>query len=158
MDEYKRTIDDELDWSLLDQLHAVVLQISSFCFRTKQICITVLIGVVGVIAAFSEGEIDHSIFVAGYLIPACFWFLDSIAYYYQVKIRGAMDILRDKLRLRGRVPELENDTGVIEDERIDNSQLRMTINAFINHSMWMYFILFLANTAVFALYGAGKIS
>jgi len=36
MTEYKRTLEDKLDWSLLDQLHNVVIQTGTFCFRTKR--------------------------------------------------------------------------------------------------------------------------
>ena len=155
---YIRSVEGDLDWSLLEQLHSVVLQISSFCFRTKQICITVLIGVVGAIAAFSESEIDQSIFVAGYLVPICFWFLDSTAFYYQVKIRGAMDDLRETLKKRGGVPEDALEADVIEDERIDQSQLKITFDAFFNHSMWLYVILVLINSFVYFLFYSGKIA
>lgn len=75
MNEYTRTVEDELDWSLLNQLHAVVLQIGTFCFRTKQVCLTVLVGVVGLITALTSDKLDTSIFVAGLLIPTCFWLL-----------------------------------------------------------------------------------
>lgn len=91
---YDRTVEDELDWSLLNQLHAVVLQIGSFCFRTKQVCLTVLIAVLGILRAVTSNELDQSFFVAGLLIPVCFWFLDSVAYFYQVKVRGVMDSVR----------------------------------------------------------------
>lgn len=158
MKEYIRTVEDELDWSLLEQLHSVVLQISSFCFRTKQICITVLVGVVGAIAAFSDGEIDQSIFVAGYLVPICFWFLDSIAFYYQVKIRGSMDILRETLRQRAGAPQDATDSEVIDDERVEQPQIMITLDAFFNHSMWLYLILISINTLVYFLFHLGKIA
>ena len=37
---YTKSLQDELDWKLLDQLHGVVAQISSFCFETKKLCVT----------------------------------------------------------------------------------------------------------------------
>ncbi len=82
MVEYTKTFDDELDWELLDQLHKVVLQISTFCFRTKQICLTVLIAVASLLLKFTGDKLDTSVFVAGLVTPLFFWFLDSIAYYY----------------------------------------------------------------------------
>ncbi|WP_139218588.1 hypothetical protein [Nitrosomonas aestuarii] len=85
-----RTFQDELDWTLFDQLHRVVLQISGFCFRTKQICLTLVVAVVGLLIKFTDSGLDHSIFVAGAVIPAGFWFLDSVAYFYQSKMRGLM--------------------------------------------------------------------
>ncbi|MGK0180042.1 MAG: hypothetical protein ACI8PD_001844, partial [Nitrospinales bacterium] len=79
-DEYKKTFEYELDWNLLNQLHNVVLQISTFCFRTKQVCLTVDIAVMGVLIKFTGNTLNDSIFVSGLLIPLGFWFLDSIGF------------------------------------------------------------------------------
>ena len=35
MKPYVKTLEDELDWKLLDQLHTAVAQISNFCFEIK---------------------------------------------------------------------------------------------------------------------------
>lgn len=142
MSEYKKTIEDELDWSLLNQLHAVVLQIGTFCFRTKQVCLTILVGVVGLIIALTSEKLDTSIFVAGFLIPICFWFLDSIAYYYQVKLRGVMDEIRDRIKKRHSETILRGSSlEVISDERTNRSSVERVMDAFFNHSMWIYYIL-----------------
>lgn len=84
----------------MNQLHAIVLQIGTFCFRTKQVCLTLLAGGVGLIAALTPDELDTSIFVAGLLIPLCFWFLDSAAFFYHVELRGVMDGVRDRIQHR----------------------------------------------------------
>lgn len=142
MVEYTKTIDDELDWSLLNQLHAVVLQVGTFCFRTKQVCLTVLVGVVGLITALTSDKLDTSIFVAGLLIPICFWFLDSIAYFYQVKLRGVMDGVRDRIHKRHSENVLRGPNAeVISDERTKRSSVERVRDAFFNHSMWLYYIL-----------------
>jgi len=71
MTEYKRTVEDELDWSLLNQLHSVVLQIGTFCFRTKQVCLTVLIAVLGIIRALDGEAVQQSFFAAGIIHTCC---------------------------------------------------------------------------------------
>ena len=86
--EYKRSFEDELDWNLLEQLDSVVLQMNGFSFRTKQLCLAIDIAVIGLLIKFTANEIDQSIFVAGLVITAGFWVLDSISYYYPVEIRG----------------------------------------------------------------------
>ncbi len=149
MADYIKTVEDELDWSLLNQLHAVVLQIGTFCFRTKQICLTILISVIGIITALTSEELDTSIFVAGLLIPICFWFLDSIAYFYQVKLRGVMDSIRDRINLRHskgllRGPNAE----VISDERINRPKAKSVQSAFFNHSMWIYYLIIVIDCVV----------
>ncbi len=158
MPEYTKTVEDELDWSLLNQLHAVVLQIGVFCFRTKQVCLTVLVGVIGLITALTSNRLDNSIFVAGLLIPICFWFLDSIAYFYQVKLRGVMDGIRDRIQKRHsnsilRGPNLE----VISDDRVRRSAAKRVRDAFFNHSMWLYYILVITDCVLWVAFIQGVI-
>src|SRR5258708_29521344 len=82
---YEKTLEDELDWKLLDQLYGVVSQISSFCFETKKLCVTTEFVVLTLLAKFTTDKLDHSLFVTAMVVPLCFWFLDAVVYYYQVK-------------------------------------------------------------------------
>ena len=52
---YTKTLQDELDWKLLDQLHSVVAQISGFCFDTKKFCVTTEFVVLTLIVKFTIG-------------------------------------------------------------------------------------------------------
>ncbi|MFT7056359.1 MAG: hypothetical protein ACJAR3_001993 [Roseivirga sp.] len=159
MSEYVRTVDDELDWSLLNQLHAVVLQMGTFCFRTKQVCLTVLVGVVGLITALTTNKLDTSIFVAGAVIPALFWFLDSIAYYYQVKLRGVMDGIRDRIKNRNSNNQLCGaNAELIEKSRTISAPAKKVIDAFFNHSMWIYFLIILIDCILWAGFSKGVIA
>jgi hypothetical protein len=83
---YTRSLDDELDWKLIDQLYGIVSQISGFCFETKKFCVTTEFVVLAFLAKFTVNKLDHSLFVSGLVILLCFWILDSVAYFYQVKI------------------------------------------------------------------------
>ncbi len=158
MTEYIRTVEDELDWSLLNQLHSVVLQMGTFCFRTKQVCLTVLVGVIGLITALTSDKLDTSIFVAGLLIPACFWLLDSITYFYQVKLRGVMDGVRDRIQSRNSNNQLLNQNSeIIENYRISSSSAKRVQNAFFNHSMWFYYLLILVNCILWVAFLNGII-
>jgi hypothetical protein len=155
---YKKSFEDELDWNILDQLHKVVLQISTFCFRTKQICLTVEFVVIGLLIKFTNDKLDESIFVAGLAIPLCFWFLDGVAYFYQVKLRGVMDNIREQLHKRNSTPMVADIHGkVIEQRRINRSQLIKIITSFINHSMWIYFFLLCADVILWLLFRKGVI-
>ena len=158
MTEYIKTVEDELDWSLLNQLHAAVLQMGTFCFRTKQVCLTVLVGVVGLITALTSEKLDTSIFVAGILIPACFWFLDSIAYYYQVKIRGIMDGVRDRIQNRSSNDQLRGpNSEVIESSRTNRSPFEKVQDAFFNHSMWLYYLVIVVDLILWMAFSNGAI-
>lgn len=157
MGNYSRSFDDELDWQLLDQLHSVVLQISVFCFRTKQICLTVDVAVAGILFKVTGNKLDDSIFVAGLAIPVGFWFLDAVAYFYQVKIRGLMEKIRAQLKGRNQdtlVDGVEHEP-VIAKVRLEKTWLSKAWSAFANHSMWLYGILIVADLALWLAYSKG---
>ncbi len=153
--EYRKSFDDELDWTLFDQLHKVVLQISTFCFRTKQICLTVDIAVIGILIKILDNSLDTAIFVAGLIIPVCFWFLDSIAYFYQVKIRRVMNNIQQRLRERNTKPLVQTDYArVIEEKRAEKPTWNRIYHSFCNHSMWLYLFLFIADIVLWVAYKA----
>ncbi|SFZ79575.1 hypothetical protein [Chitinimonas taiwanensis] len=155
---YTKTLQDELDWKLLDQLSGVVSQISSFCFETKKFCVTTLFVVMTLMVKFTSDKLDDSIFVAGLLIPLCFWFLDSTGYFYQVKLRGTMEQIRSRLASRDQRPLVAADgTGIIAKDRVNIPNYRKVLDAALNHSMWLYALLVVANLAVWALFSIGKI-
>lgn len=150
---YAKSFDDELDWTLLDQLHKVVLQISTFCFRTKQVCLTVVIAVIGLLIKFTDNDLDSSVFVAGGVIPIAFWFLDGVAYYYQIKLRSVMSGIQERLSGRNRESiVMPTFVPVIAEERVMTSQVKKLRSAFINHSMWLYALLLFADIALWACY------
>ena len=158
MTEYIRTVDDELDWSLLDQLHAVVLQIGAFCFRTKQVFLTILIGVIGLIITLTSDKLDDSIFVAGILIPICFWFLDSIAFYYQAKLREVM--IEVRARIKNRNSNNQDDAPNKKDnENSDTNPISVQKiqEAFFNHSMWLYYIAIVVDCILWVAFSNGVI-
>ena len=62
--EYKRSFESEPDWNLLGQLNRVVLQISGFSFRTKQLGLAIAIAVIELLIKFTDNELDQSIFVS----------------------------------------------------------------------------------------------
>lgn len=155
---YTKTLQDELDWKLLDQLSSVVSQISSFCFETKKFCVTTLFVVLTLMVKFTGDKLDNSIFIAGFCIPLCFWFLDSTGYFYQVKLRGTMEQIRLRLASQDLRPLVAADgMGIIAKDRVNIPNYRKVLESALNHSMWLYAILVVADIAVWALFSIGKI-
>lgn len=154
---YSKSFDDELDWQLLGQLHSVVLQISNFCFHTKQICLTVDIAVAGILFKITGDRLNHAIFAAGLLIPIGFWFIDSVGYFYQVKLRGLMETTISKLKKRNKESRLEGVTHqpVIEEERVMADRLAKVRRACINSSMLLYAFLAIVNVTLWGAWGLG---
>lgn len=157
--KYERSLEDELDWSLLEQLHRATLQTGTFCFRTKQIYVTVEIAVLGLLARFLGDKLDHSVFVAGLLIALVFWFLDSTGYYYQVKLRIVMDEVRTRLLERNRQGVISSGGAqkVIEESRSSESGTRRFREALVNHSMWLYLIIAIIDVVFWVAFSGGLI-
>jgi hypothetical protein len=156
---YNKSFEDELDWKLFDQLHGVVTQISSFCFETKKLCVATEFIVLTLLAKFTADKLDHSFFVTGLVIPLCFWFLDAVGYYYQVKIRGTMESIRQHLISRNSqriVSTLGQE--IIESKRSQRYWLRRAADAFVNHSMWLYVLMIAVDMVLWGLFIVGFIS
>lgn len=133
---YVKSLDDELDWKLMDQLYGVVVQMSNFCFEIKKFCITTQFVVIALLVKFTGDRLDHSLFVAGLAIPVAFWFLDSVAYYYQVKLRGTMEAIRAQIKKRSENTIIAPESKVvITSERVGRSLVQGVITAAFNHSM-----------------------
>ncbi len=171
---YFKSLDDELDWKLIDQLHGVVSQISSFCFETKKFCITTEFVVLTLLVRFTNDKLDFALVVAGFVIPICFWVLDSVAFYYQVKTRGRMKVIVEQIKERQKeqleIPygsqaidserinkkqakmEIPYSSQIIEPERINKKQAKMVFDAMFNLSMLTYAFLIIVNIVVWAVF------
>jgi hypothetical protein len=155
---YTKSLQDELDWKLLDQLYGVVAQISSFCFEIKKFCVTTLFVVMTLMVKFTSDKLDHSIFLAGLLVPICFWFLDATGYFYQVKLRGTMESIRQRLASRDQKPLVAaNGAVVIAPSRASASVRDRLVDAGFNHSMWLYGLLVFIDVVVWLLFIGGGI-
>ncbi|MDD2776946.1 MAG: hypothetical protein PHU06_13400 [Gallionella sp.] len=169
---YVKTIDDELDWKTLDQLHNATLQISGFCYEYKKFCITTEFVVLTFLVNFTKNNLAHVLFIAGLIIPVVFWILDAVAYFYQKKLRDMMNKVRSDIKTRHQKPK--NNTQH-EGEKIAKSSwfsrliaksswlsssmkaFSLVINATINHSMWIYAFLVIADLFVWELFIHGYI-
>lgn len=155
---YTKSLEDELDWQLLDQLYGVVSQISNFCFETKKFCVTTEFVVLTLLAKFTTDKLDRSLFVTALAIPICFWFLDSVAYFYQVSIRGTMDGIRERIKVRSQSQLITTSgTQVIASDRVNKPRKCRIFDAAVNHSMWLYGFLIVADVIVWRLYAVGVI-
>lgn len=83
---------DELDKELIDQLHAATLKASDSCFEIKKLCATVIVPTGSLVALLSDHRLNLSVFAAGLLVITCFWLADAVGYYYQRRLRVAMNV------------------------------------------------------------------
>ena len=150
--------EDELARNNIDQLHKLVLQLSSNCFETKKLCATVIVGVATLVATFTGKELDISLWVGAAIVTMLFWILDAQSYYYQEKLRARMKILAET-RARLHAPQITVD-GVgmpLEERRETWNPWRRAIHAVCNPSMAFYWILLVLITIVATLHDLGLI-
>lgn len=145
---YIKTLEDELDWKLLDQLYGVVSQISSFCFETKKFCVTTEFVVLTILMKLTDDKLNNTVFIAGLIIPICFWFLDAIGYYYQARLRHMMDAIKERIASQSE-RTIFNMSGENKDLI---EQIKMVLKSFVNHSMWLYILMVLIDSSVWFFY------
>lgn len=150
--DYKKTLEDEIDWKIIDQLHTATLSFSTTSLELKKL-LFVLIGIaVPSIIKLAGDKLDNSLFVTIYLLALTFWFLDSFTYFYQEKLREKMDTHFSSLKTRN-APPLEKTDETSEDFTLENNRTssdRIT-RSITNPSVRLYFFVILLNTIALIL-------
>jgi hypothetical protein len=151
--EYKKSVQDEIDWKIIDQLHSATLNFSSTSLELKKLLI-VLIGIaVPALVKLAGDKLDLSLFVTIYLLSFTFWFLDSLTYYYQENLRELMDIRFNQIKTRNSPAIITTEKG-LDNFTLDNKRTkkgRAQRSAF-NISVRLYMVGLLLNTIGFTLY------
>jgi hypothetical protein len=142
--------EDELDKISIEQLHAVVLELSKNCFELKRICATVLIAASTLLATFTNKRLDPSVFVGGLIVVSFFWVLDAQSYYYQEKVRARMKQLSQQ-RARRASPNVMID-GVGMPLPPTRTEETRRIRSLFNSSMLFYLLLAIIDLLVWILY------
>lgn len=141
--EYKKSLEDEIDWKIIDQLHSATLNFSNSSLELKKL-LFVLIGIaIPSLIKLAGDKLNASLFVTIYVLGVAFWILDSFAYFHQEKLREKMDMRFEKIKERNK-PEVPNqDDFTLEDSR--TSKNRFWRSAF-NFSIGIYPLMLFLNT------------
>ena len=95
----RKEIQDKLNWDNINQLHNAVSNFSRQSFDIKKLWITVEISVITLLSSLKVGDIDFAVLIIE-LVVIFFYFLDSMTYYYQNKLRYKMEAERNAIRKR----------------------------------------------------------
>lgn len=159
--EYKRSLEDEIDWKLIDQLHTATNTFSSTSLELKKLFF-VLVGIaVTVLLKLAGDKLDLSLFITIYILTISFWSLDSFTYFYQEKLRDKMDDAFSRLKSRnteGLIIAGSGDSSLdeftIEANRTSNGRVLRSI---WNSSVRFYFVMVILNSIPFFLFLTGAI-
>lgn len=157
---FQKSLLDEIDFKTVDQIHGAVSQISSFCFELKKLCVATLFIALTFIIKFTGENLDSVIFKSSYCMILSFWFLDSVAYYYQVKLRGKMQDKFEEILDRNNGKHITNHNGesIIDKKRTQGSLCKQIFNAGVNHSMWLYLLLTIISSVSHLLFINGMLN
>jgi hypothetical protein len=130
-EEYKRCVEDELDWTSVEQLHAATLQISNSCYEYKKVCVSFLTAAVTAFITLNKNGINQNLFILASVVVLGFWLADATAYYYQRKLR----LLIEKTKA-----QIANRNGV-ENKNLNRNLPKPSLQDLFNLSMTLYYVL-----------------
>ncbi|WP_028786991.1 hypothetical protein [Terrimonas ferruginea] len=151
--QYIKTVDDEIDWKIIDQLHAATLNFSNLSLELKKL-LFVLIGIaIPSLVKLAGDKLDLSLFVTIYLLASAFWLLDSFTYFYQEKLREKMDArfkqIKNRHALLPIVLPSNEDNYTLDNSRTSKNRIKRSI---INASTRLYFIVIILDTLALFLF------
>ena len=100
MPEYKKSLDDELDWSSVEQYHESTMQISNQCFEYKKLCVGALGIIIAAMLKLGTDTTPLLLSLTCLFISTGFWMCDTTAYYYQRVNRQKILNLQTKISNR----------------------------------------------------------
>ncbi|MBT2298484.1 hypothetical protein [Pseudomonas fluorescens] len=100
MPEYKKSLDDELDWSSVEQYHESTMQISNQCFEYKKLCVGALGIIIAAMLKLGTDTTPLLLSLTCLFISIGFWMCDTTAYYYQRVNRQKILNLQTKISNR----------------------------------------------------------
>lgn len=133
--------EDDLDKDQLDQLHAATLKAAEACFEIKKLCATVLVPTATLVALLSDRILNPALFLSALAVIVVFWMADSVAFYYQRKLRNSMAEIWARRASR------------CNYSHIPVAKPLRPIRALFHGSMSYYFALILIVSIAFGLYG-----
>jgi hypothetical protein len=159
--EYKKSLEDEIDWKLIDQLHTATSTFSSTSLELKKLFF-VLVGIaIPTLVKLAKDKLDFSLFITIYILGFSFWFLDSFTYYYQDKLRDKMDDVFSRIKQRNKdtiiianSPNQNLEEFTIDADRTSETRVSRSI---WNSSVKFYLIMIIINSVAIILFISGKI-
>ena len=96
---------DKLNWNNINQLHDAISNFSKQSFDIKKLWITIEVSIVTLLLTMKVSE--KTILFAIGAVLLFFYFLDSMTYYYQDKLRKHMTDEQNEIRKRNHLKEME---------------------------------------------------
>lgn len=146
-EKYIKSLQDEIDWKIIDQLHNATLNFSSKSLENKKLFVTSIGIIIPIILKITNESLDLSIFISIYCIIIVFWLLDSYTNYYQMLLRGKMDEKFKKILDRNSEKKIvyssKSEAFTIEKERSEKIGIK---DIFFSKAHLIYLLFLILNT------------
>ncbi len=145
--QYIKSLEDEIDWKVIDQLHTATVNFSSTSLELKKLYF-VLVGIaIPLIIKLAGNKLDVSLFIVVYIFTISFWFLDGFTYYYQEKLREKMDFHFNLIKERN-IEHLILPNKLKQDFTIDQNRSNKgrLFRSATNYSVIFYLLVLVINT------------
>ncbi|SNR83373.1 hypothetical protein [Flavobacterium sp. ov086] len=140
---YEKSLEDEIDWKVIDQLHTATNFFASTSTELKKLYFT-LVGIsIPILIKLSDDKLDRSLFISIFTLTLLFWILDSYTYFYQDKLREKMNVLFNNIKHRNIIKKTiseDNDEIIIEIDRTSKNRIWRSL---FNYSMLLYLTMFI---------------
>lgn len=151
--EYKKSLEDEIDWKIIDQLHTATLNFSTTSLELKKLLFVLIAIAVPSLIKLANDKLDNSLFITIYLLAFTFWFLDSFTYFYQEKLREKMDNHFSQIKTRNTekliLEKKEINDFTLENNRTSSDRVKRSLT---NPSVRLYIFVIGLNSLAYVLY------
>lgn len=151
--KYEKSLKDEIDFKIIDQLHAATINFSNSSIELKKLYVVIIGIAIPAITKLTGGELDMALFVTIYLVSLAFWYLDSFTFFYQEKLRFSINerfkLIKKRAQIASPADKPEVSDFVLEASRTDRQRL---MRSFWNRSIAIYVIFLVLNTLGLFLY------
>jgi len=143
--KYEKSLEDEIDWKVIDQLHTATNFFASTSTELKKIFFTLIVIAIPTLIKLSGNKLDKALFISIFILTFLFWILDSYTYFYQDKLREKMNSLFNNIKDRNKTRNLQDNNEeevTIEINRTSENRLKRSL---FNYSMFLYLLVFVIN-------------
>ncbi|MCD0457174.1 hypothetical protein LPB85_17115 [Chryseobacterium sp. LC2016-27] len=143
--KYEKSLEDEIDWKVIDQLHTATNFFASTSTELKKIFFTLIVIAIPTLIKLSGDKLDRALFISIFVLTFLFWILDSYTYFYQDKLREKMNLLFNDIKNRNKtenMPDSNEEEVTIEIDRTSENRLKRSL---FNYSMFLYLLVFIIN-------------
>lgn len=149
----KGSIEDQIDWKVIDQLHTETMNFSKTSLELKKLFFILVSIAVPSLFKLSDERIEISLFITLYLLSITFWSLDGFTYFYQQKLKLKIEEHFNKIRNRNSDVPILSESSVNQFAIFNNKSVLSNLKkSLFNPTVQLYIVVIILNTIATVIY------